>query len=340
MKKILFFYTLAIAAILTSCKNDEITISKPVNFTVNPSSVVTPFSAGEINAGDLESFHQDCKLIVELYIYNAEGDLVKKFSESFNNYAVQMKSSLFLPSGDYTAVAITHVDDLVDDIHYWKIEGIEKLEGLRIIDGGYVGGQNKVLGVSTYNFSVDKYTEDISINVQPAGSLLTVFYYNFKALSSYDVEGYYLFGNKTMDYLEFDRSGYTNVVANNHGGSYDWLLDYLDMSYYSSSSATNIYSYEFTLPMTNIGLQYYIKIGDTYYSVGSGTLTTSAGGCYYANLYLSSNVDEITTSFGQTRSSDTRSLSIEDMSFKMKYDKPVRNNIVTGQTLYVKDLLK
>ncbi len=336
MKKyISFFATAFFAAMITSCTNDDVAISKTVNFTVNPSTVVGTFSVGEENAGDLESFHTDCKLNVRLFIYNEDGDLVEKANNTYSNYAVQMKASFFLPQGNYTAVAITHIDDVVDNIKYWVISGESHLEGMRITDGGYIGGQNKVLGVAVSTFSVKDEIVDLNMNVLPAGSMLTVRYYNYLALKSLGYTQFTLYANKTMDYLEFDRSGKTEVVADNHNGSYDWIVDNINASNFASGY-DYIYSYEFILPMTNVGLQFFTEDESSYYSLGASTsFTTLAGSCYYAYLNLSSKVSNISSSFGKYSHSRSAEKNEKGLLFSPK--KKVRS-LTKGQTLYVKDL--
>ena len=69
MKKFISLLVIAIVAILSSCSNEDITISKTVNFTVNPATVVSSFSSCEENPGELESFDTDCKLNVKLFVY-------------------------------------------------------------------------------------------------------------------------------------------------------------------------------------------------------------------------------------------------------------------------------
>ncbi|MCS2309158.1 hypothetical protein NXX42_25705 [Bacteroides thetaiotaomicron] len=57
-------------AVLTSCTNDDITISYATNFKINPATVITPFTF-EMNAGELESFGSDHRLRVRLLTYNS-----------------------------------------------------------------------------------------------------------------------------------------------------------------------------------------------------------------------------------------------------------------------------
>ena len=340
MKKYISFMAAAFfAAMISSCSNDDITISKTVNFTVNPSTVVGTFSVGEENAGELESFNTDCKLNVKLFVYNENGELVKKFSNTYSNYAVQMKASAFLPQGRYTAVAITHIDDVVDNIKYWEISDENQLEGLKIIDGGYIGGQNKVLGVTSSDFYVGDDIEDVNINVYPAGSMLVVRYYNYLALKNLGYTEFSLMANKIMEYLEFDRFGNTEVIADNHNGQFDWYIDKIDASNFSAGY-DYIYDYEFILPMTNVGLQFYTEDESSYYTLGNGTsFNTQAGGCYYAYLRLSSTVSNISSSFGKY--SGTRGV-LGNVGGKGVFVKPSnKRNIVgktKGQTILVKDL--
>lgn len=337
MKKYISQIALSLVAVFASCTNEEISISKTVNFTVNPSTVISSFSVIEENAGELEGFNTECKLNVELFIYNNQGKLVQKFKNTYSNYAVQMKASAFLDHGDYTAVAISHIDSPSNDVYFWRIEGEENLEGMRIVDNGYIGGQNKVLGVAVKNFNVGDEVVDMNINIQPSGSMLVIRYYNYLALKNQGYTVFSLMGNKTMEYLEFDRSGGTNVVADNHNGQFDWIFDTIDASEFKDGY-TYIYSYEYVLPMSNVGLQFYTEDESMYHALGSVTyFNTQAGGCYYAYLSLNSDVSKIQTIFGRANSSSARE-SHEDSLGKTISNHSSGKSIFAGQTLYVKSL--
>lgn len=339
MKKNISLLAFLLAAMLFSCTNDEISISKTVNFTVNPSTVVSSFAVGEENAGELEGFNTDYELNVILFIYNNQGDLIQKFNNTYSNYAVQMKASAFLDHGQYTAVAITHIDSPTKNIYFWKIEGEEKLEGMRIVDNGYIGAQNKVLGVTVKEFEVGEEIADLNINVLPAGSMLVVRYYNYLALKDMGYTVFSLMGNKIMDYLEFDRFGNTSVVADNHNGKYDWIYDTMDAADYADGY-TYIYSYEYILPMTNVGLQFYTEDESYYYELGTSTnFNTQAGGCYYAYLSLNKDVSKITTRFGRYNGSTAR--EVHPVVFEGECENiNTKKSMYAGQTLYVKSLIK
>ena len=92
MKKYILLVCVFVAA-LTSCTNDDITISYATNFKINPATVIAPFT-WEWEAGDLESFDTDYQLRVRLLVYNSDGILEKEDMQYFSNYSVVMNSSL------------------------------------------------------------------------------------------------------------------------------------------------------------------------------------------------------------------------------------------------------
>ena len=185
-------------AVLTSCTNDDITISYATNFKINPATVITPFTF-EMNPGELESFGSDHRLRVRLLTYNSEGLLVQENVEYFTNYATLMSCSQNLPDGNYIAIAITDVVSYEGNnvaLEYWELSDHDKLAETRIDDNGYIGLQYKILGISKTNFTINgKSNNDISINVSPAGALIFVWYQNIHAFS--DVETYGLAKSKT-----------------------------------------------------------------------------------------------------------------------------------------------
>ena len=334
MKKYISLLVIAIVAILSSCSNEEITISKTVNFTVNPATVVSSFSSCEENPGELESFPTSCKLNVKLFVYDEDDNLVYKTSGQYSNYNVQLKGSTLLKTGKYTAVAITHIDDVTNNIYLWKIKGEEHLEGLQIVDQGYIGGQYKVLGVKVSEFEVKDGIADVSMNVQPAGTMVVVRYYDYNAHTSWGWQDFYLMGNKTNSYLEFDRSGKTSVIAENENGAYQFIYDNIDASEFPSGYSY-IYNYEYILPMTNVGLQFQVLFYDEWYPIGKPfVVNTEAGANYHAYVYISS----FTTEFG--KNSKSRSISSDNYGkgLYIPVKKFVRNSLTSGQVLNVKDL--
>ena len=107
MKKYIFLLAITIVAILTSCTNDDITISKIITVKVDPSHVITPFP--EEWPGELESFDTSFKLRVRLLIYDKDGLLAYSDSTFLENYKKEMSISQPLPLGTYTVIATTDI---------------------------------------------------------------------------------------------------------------------------------------------------------------------------------------------------------------------------------------
>jgi len=253
MKKYILLVCVFVAG-LTSCTNDDITISYATNFKINPATVIAPFT-WEWEAGDLESFDTDYQLRVRLLVYNSDGILEKEDMQYFSNYSVVMNSSLALPNGSYTAIAITDVIGKTSSAvsEYWKLGEYQKLADTHIDDAGYIGGQNKILGISKEIFTIDgKNRSDISINVQPTGALFFVWYRNIHTFN--DISRYTLSCAKTAESCLFNADGSYSVIAENHNGSYDWRISYLDVEDYPNN--TGIYNYFYVLPVSNLNLKF------------------------------------------------------------------------------------
>ena len=93
MKKVLFALV-ALVGIISSCTNDDITISKVTTFKVNPVTVVDRLY--EIKAGDLTALSSGSKLIVTLFIYDDKGGLVNKVSNEYSAYTHMMTTDIDL----------------------------------------------------------------------------------------------------------------------------------------------------------------------------------------------------------------------------------------------------
>lgn len=279
MKKYLSFIAFAITMVMSSCTNDDITISNTTNFTVDPSSIQGAFSLAEYKKGDLESFANNWRLNILLFVYNEDGNKVAEFSETFSSYIVQMKKSAFLPEGKYTAVAITHISSPSQKL--WEVENTEKLEGLRVKNLGFIGNQEEILGTSVEQFVVSNNIVDVTLNVRPAGAIITVLYFNSGLIKDQGYKNLRLLANKDAEYLEFDRSGYSNVIEVNNNQSFDWPVSFLPDEELGADYV--IYDYVFMLPMNNVGIGFRVDDinGDTWKFGKDGQIDLKKGSSYY-----------------------------------------------------------
>lgn len=244
MKK-LFFALMVLVGMFSSCTNDDITISRAVTFKVNPATVVD--NLYERNAGDLTSLSGNSKLQVTVYVYDSKGILVNKASESYSAYTHMMTADISLPKGTYTAVATTNVTSSID---YWTFSGTDQLSSFKITDNGYIGGKNKILGITVQSFSVGDGTQTVNIDVKNAGAVALVLFYKWNKYS--DVSGYSLMGKQACDYVSFDNRG-TMDYSLRSDNSYSFFKVKFDYD----AQYTNASAYFFTFPIKNASFRFY-----------------------------------------------------------------------------------
>lgn len=288
MKKYVFMMAVCLA-ILSSCTNEEITIGNVVTMKVDPSGVISPF-AYEINPGELEGLDEPYKLRIRILVYDENGQLKASDTQYLANYSNIMISSLDLPKGDYTAIAITDVVKLSGsdiEFEYWNLSGENVLSQLKVTDAGYIGSNYKVLGVGKQNIKVDDSHDDIVMRCSPAGAICLVCYYNIHAFD--DVEKYGVLMTKSSESISYNRFGDYEVSVDNSGGDFDWWLSNLEPDNYTSQS---IYGYYFVLPMNRVTLQFVADTADDRYWLGQKTtMSFEAGKQYLMELTLNNDAN-------------------------------------------------
>lgn len=336
MKKYILLLLVFVATI-TSCTNDDITISYSTNFKINPATVIAPFT-WEWQSGDLESFDTDYQLRARLLIYNSDGLLKNEDTQYFSNYSVVMNSSIMLPDGTYTAIVITDIIGKASNTvaEYWTLSKYENLAETHIDDAGYIGGQNKILGISKEVFTINgKNQNDIKINVQPVGAIFFVWYRNIHQFN--DVERYSLVCAKTAESCLFSKDGNYSIAAENNNGSYDWRISYLEVNDYPKYDG--IYNYLYVLPVSNLNVKFQaLTTSDTYLNLSDViTINPKAGDewAFILNLADEENNGMITTTYdivNNTRAAKSL-LPCEFSTFDLGNNAKANN-----QTLFLRDL--
>lgn len=335
MKKYIFML-LACVAMFTSCSNDDITIRSATNFRINPATVIAPFT-WEWQPGDLESFDTDYQLRIRLLVYDSEGFLQAEDVQYFSNYSVTMSSSLNLPNGDYKAIAITDIigkaSGAVDE--YWVLSNYERLADTHIDDAGYIGGQNKILGIETRNFTVDSESQnEISIDVQPVGALFFVWFTNIHTFDF--VTRYSLVCSKTAEQCIFNTDGSYSIVAENNNGSYDWRISYIEPADYMEYSG--VYDYFYVLPVSNLNLKFQYNTETTTGEDITPVLTINpqAGEEWMFILDLQDETMDGQITYYYELVNSTRSLASKQWNAKPSSGKTGR--IQTARRIYLKDI--
>lgn len=289
MKRHIIWCMALVALIFTACKNEDITVSRSVNFKINPYEVISGFNF-EVNAGELESFSSDYKLRVHLLVYNENGFLQASDVQYLTNYQSIMNSTLNLPEGNYTAVAITDVVEYNDGVtfQFWEITDTERIAELKVTDAGYIGLKYKILGITNYDFTVKQGNIDHTIRVQPAGALMLMYATNVHYFDDLNIIRYQLDMNKSSDFCTFNNDGSYEVAVENNGGSYDWRLCYFDPADYNNA----VYAYYFVLPLGITSFQWYCKDsgGSWYYAGDEMSVNIKYGEEYLIYLELGSEI--------------------------------------------------
>lgn len=256
MKKILFMLV-AVVALLASCDNDDITISSTTNVRVNPRGVISPFTY-KVHPDDLESFDNDYyQLRIRVLAYDEDGVLKAQGIQYATNYNVTQNIALNLPvDHTYTLVAITDLAGKSNSSvsEFWHLSDSSRLATTKVSDAGYIGGDNKILGVGTSKVTVGNESQEIAINPEPAGALI---YVEFDSIHAYSSVNRWTLGiSKTSANILFDDNGKYVPSVESNNGDFKWRLAYLEPDDYEDYDI--IYGYYFILPMNNIGfmLQY------------------------------------------------------------------------------------
>lgn len=282
MKKIIFAL-FALVSIMSSCTNDDIEITQTTTVKVDPSTVLSSFTY-EVKPGELTMFDTNYKLRITVLAYNELGILVDENITYCNNYSQIGTSKLNLSEGKYMVYAITDV--MNSEIEYWKIEDTQNLATTKIVDQGYIGGKNKILGIATSTINVSSgNSNEFTLKPEAAGSLCLVVWYNIHQFS--DVTSYTLQTNKCCDYLQFTtdaNSGYS-IAEESHNGAFDWRMAYLEPEDYTVNI---VYGYYFVFPMKNVGFRFTYNTAESSGNVliDPAYVTFEKGGEYWFVLDL------------------------------------------------------
>ena len=279
MKKYVIMCLAVMALLLASCKNEDISISREVTFNVEPYSVISGFAAYQVNANDLEELSSGDKLRVHLLVYDAKGDLVESELNYLSDYHSTMSVTFDLPDGAYTVVATSDVATLSGSnvsFEYWDFSGFDRLSDFRVSETGYIGFDDKILGVLCEKINVRSGQETHTLNLKPAGSLYIVKDWNIHYFS--DVEHWRILANKGSNSYTFNANGAYN--ANVDEGSY-----FFHNMTVGTHSGDRYYSYHFSMPYgkTNFVWAAYLNDGSALQLADGVSLTIEKEKVYYMN---------------------------------------------------------
>nr|WP_302828892.1 hypothetical protein [uncultured Bacteroides sp.] len=314
MKKYILM-VFALIAGLTSCTNDDITISQTTNFKINPSTVIAPFTY-ENNPGELEGISSYYRLRIRLLIYNTAGNLLEEETELFTSYASTMGVSKALPRGEYIAIAISDIIANDNTVSYWDLTDYQSLSTATITNTDYIGDYGKeILGITKYSFVVSGAEDpDITINILPAGSLFMVCYWGTQKYS--DVDFFELAVSKSIIDCKFDKQG--NFTPTWENCDFDKRVNVHEQE---GNDGNRYYHYAYVLPTSNLKMKYraYTTEGEYVDLTPEMNVSPKAGEEYLVKIDLDENhyYSPSIVNGKKTRTIDSQSLHI-----------PYRNSIL------------
>ncbi len=291
MKKYISILVVVLVTFISSCSNDEITITNGISVKVDPSGVIAPFTY-ENQAGELESFSASYKLRTRVLAYDERGRLVAADTAFLTNYKSIMNSILYLSKGTYTLLAITDIVRRTNDVttlQYWKLENEQNINSLKVIDQGMIGGKSKILGIATQKIIVSSGAESFAINPQAAGALLSIEFYNIHKFT--DVTRYELQANRSCDFLTFNALGQYIATPENNNNQYSWRNCILEPQSSVFLNRTEYTTYSFLFPMNNVSFRfaYFTENTSNNVIIDNMTVNLKAGDEYVFQLQCNEN---------------------------------------------------
>ena len=118
-----------------------------------------------------------------------------------------MNTSFDLPDGKYIVIATTDVVEYNGGVtfEYWTFDGKEKLNQLKINHAGYLGYENKILGVGRQIVNVQHGQTEFSIRLEPQGALALCIVWGIQSFN--DVSCYNLMTNRAFKCCSFNSDG-------------------------------------------------------------------------------------------------------------------------------------
>lgn len=311
MKKYMIMCMAVMGIMLSSCKNEDISISREVSFSVNPYTVVKDFAKYELYAGDLSTIYwydYGDKLRVQLFVYDDKGYLVESVVNYLDNYTSNMDASLELSDGSYKVLVITDEvgfsgNQVTDE--YWFITGTDRLTNLKITSNSewIEFGEFKKLGITQKPIIVNADNKAFSIDVTPAGAIMQSWIYNIHGFT--DVLEYSLWLDKKNGSFSFNDSGNYEV-----GYEQTNFTSCIRLEEPENYTAGNVYDYHFFVPFGNTGFEWNVLLndGNYYYFLDDVYVNIKAGKSYSCILDINGN----NSSFIINELSNNKTLALTD----------------------------
>lgn len=311
MKKYLTYLAVIFTAILSSCSNDDIPVKTECTIRVNPNTVISDFA--EYDAGELTNIPNDYQLRVHLYVFDISGNKILSDVQYTSDYSHYITFKLNIPIGEFRILTTTDVVRTDGSVEYWIFSDDENLTRLKITKSNLVAEQRGILGYATKTITVNAGGELFEIDAKPAGALIFANVQNMKSIA--DVVRYDLVTNRRCESVQFNSLGEPapSVESSN---SMDWRTVIFNIDDLTGSY-TGLYTYYFSLPLTNAKFEWHGITNENKYRVVGDSFTCSMAMGEEFDFEVDASTKE--TYWGQvdlSGSKSTRSFSSNPFSSK------------------------
>lgn len=176
MKKILLGLIVLMTAFSSCTDQEEIEIAYQTDMSITASHLFDSYTkvlGDEFNMKGTNNGDWDINL--HAFIYNQNGELVKKVEEKYPNLESVMKINLDLLPGKYSVVAIADFTGVFAGYNYkfWNISNEACLQDLNIVESETIcNSPFETLGITSREFEIGNRVENLSIDIKPVTGLL------------------------------------------------------------------------------------------------------------------------------------------------------------------------
>lgn len=212
--KIQFILGIVIAALcLFSCMNEAVDASRSIHITIVPKTILTPFTA--IHSGDFDMYSYSdgtAKLRINCFFYNASGELTGEQAFLLDDFDEEQDFDKVIDEQTKTLVVFASciTGTLQSPVmEPYVISGKEHLSTISIEQ------KDELYSKSFAGYSIVEipYAETLTVNLEPAFSLVYLYWFDIHAHDNDIIEDSSIIGEYT-------------ATATNHWGSktYDWTM--------------------------------------------------------------------------------------------------------------------
>lgn len=176
MKKILFGLLTLVTFFVSCTDQEEIEIAYKTSMSITASHIFDSYTTVLGDEFNMKGTNNgDWDINIHAFIYDNNGNLIKKAEEQYPNLNSILNVDLDLLPGKYSVIAIAEFTGTFEGQNYkfWNISNDEHLQDLNIVESSTIcNSPFETLGITSREFEIGNKIENISIDIKPVTGLL------------------------------------------------------------------------------------------------------------------------------------------------------------------------